>query len=44
MIIMDIGLALGSSAYFLAKGEKTGLSKKWSRDSPSVVLLENTVK
>lgn len=40
----DIDLALGSFVQFLAKGDTTGLSKKWLTDSPSVILLENTIK
>lgn len=40
----DIDLALGSFVQFLAKGDTTGLSKKWLTDSPSVILLENTLR
>ncbi|MFT3702558.1 MAG: VCBS repeat-containing protein [Agriterribacter sp.] len=40
----DIDLALGSFVYFLADGDTTGLSKKWLTTSPSVMVLENTVK
>lgn len=40
----DIDLALGSFVQFLAKGDTTGLSKKWLADSPSVILLENTLR
>ncbi|HET8736595.1 MAG TPA: VCBS repeat-containing protein [Pricia sp.] len=40
----DIDLALGSSVQFLAKGDTTGLSKKWLTDSPSVIVLENTMR
>lgn len=40
----DIDLALGSFVQFLAKGDTTGLSKKWLTDSPSVILLENTIR
>jgi len=40
----DIDLALGSFVQFLAKGDTTGLSKKWLTDSPSIILLENTIK
>ena len=40
----DIDLALGSFVYFLAKGDTTGLSKKWLKESPSVIILENTTK
>lgn len=40
----DIDIALGSFVYFLAKGDSTGLSKKWLTKSPSVIILENTTK
>mgnify|MGYP003670363546 CR=1 FL=1 len=40
----DIDIALGSFVYFLAQGDTTGLSKKWLAESPSVILLENTIK
>lgn len=40
----DIDIALGSFVYFIAKGDTTGLSKKWLKESPSVILLENTLK
>lgn len=40
----DIDLALGSFVQFFAKGDTTGLSKKWLTDSPSVILLENTIR
>ena len=40
----DIDIALGSFVYFLAKGDTTGLSKKWLTESPSIILLENTIK
>ena len=40
----DIDLALGSFVQFLAMGDTTGLSKKWLTDSPSVILLENTLR
>ncbi len=40
----DIDLALGSFVQFLAKGDTTGLSKKWLTDSPSVIVLENTLR
>ncbi|MDT7828831.1 VCBS repeat-containing protein [Pricia sp. S334] len=40
----DIDLALGSSVQFFAKGDTTGLSKKWLTESPSVILLENTLQ
>lgn len=40
----DIDIALGSYVYFLAKGDTTGLSKKWLTESPSIIILENTSK
>ena len=40
----DMDIALGSYVYFLAKGDTTGLSKKWLKESPSVIILENTIK
>ncbi|SDL80807.1 FG-GAP repeat domain-containing protein [Kriegella aquimaris] len=40
----DIDLALGSFVSFLAKGDTTGLSKRWLTESPSVIILENTTK
>lgn len=40
----DIDLALGSFVSFLAKGDTTGLSKRWLTESPSVIILENTIK
>jgi hypothetical protein len=40
----DVDIALGSFVYFLAKGDTTGLSKKWLTESPSVIVLENTIK
>ncbi|MRI01163.1 VCBS repeat-containing protein [Kriegella sp. EG-1] len=40
----DIDLALGSNVQFLAKGDTTGLSKRWLTESPSVIILENTIK
>ncbi|MEM9141969.1 MAG: FG-GAP-like repeat-containing protein [Bacteroidota bacterium] len=40
----DIDIALGSFVYFLAKGDTTGLSKRWLKESPSVLLLENTTR
>ncbi len=40
----DIDIALGSFVYFLAKGDTTGLSKKWLSESPSVIVLENTIR
>ncbi len=40
----DIDLALGSFVYFLPAGDTTGLGKKWLSTSPSVVVLENTLR
>lgn len=40
----DIDLALGSFVQFLAKGDTTGLSKRWLTESPSIIILENTTK
>ncbi|AWW00876.1 VCBS repeat-containing protein [Arcticibacterium luteifluviistationis] len=40
----DIDIALGSNVQFLAQGDTTGLSKKWLTESPSVIVLENTLK
>ena len=40
----DIDLALGSNVNFIAKGDTTGLSKKWLKESPSIIILENTTK
>jgi len=40
----DIDLALGSNVNFLAKGDTTGLSKRWLTESPSIIILENTTK
>jgi len=40
----DIDIALGSFVFFLAKGDTTGLSKKWLSESPSIIVLENTIK
>ena len=40
----DIDIALGSNVQFFAQGDTTGLSKKWLTQSPSVIILENTVK
>ncbi|MFT5885029.1 MAG: hypothetical protein ACI9IP_001489 [Arcticibacterium sp.] len=40
----DIDIALGSNVQFLAQGDTTGLSKKWLTESPSVIILENTLK
>lgn len=40
----DIDIVLGSFVYFLAQDDTTGLSKKWLTESPSIILLENTVR
>lgn len=40
----DVDIALGSFVYFKAKGDKTGLGKKWFEKGPSIVVLENTTK
>lgn len=40
----DIDLALGSFVYFLPDGDTTGLGKKWLSTSPSVIVLENTIR
>lgn len=40
----DIDLALGSFVYFTPAGDTTGLGKKWLSTSPSVVVLENTIR
>lgn len=40
----DIDLALGSFVYFLPDGDTTGLGKKWLESSPSVIVLENTIR
>ena len=40
----DIDIALGSNVNFLAKDDTTGLSKKWLKESPSIIILENTTK
>lgn len=40
----DVDLALGSFVYFLPAGDTTGLGTKWLSTSPSVVLLENTIR
>jgi hypothetical protein len=40
----DIDLALGSFVYFLPDGDTTGLGKKWLTSSPSIVVLENTIR
>ena len=40
----DIDLALGSFVYFEPMGDTMGLGKKWLKDGPSVVVLENTIR
>lgn len=40
----DIDLALGSFVYFLPDGDTTGLGRRWLSQSPSVVILENTIR
>ena len=40
----DIDIALGSFVYFIAKGDKTGISEKWLSQGPSVIVLENTIR
>lgn len=40
----DIDLVLGSFVYFLPAGDTTGLGKKWLSTSPSVIVLENTIR
>lgn len=40
----DTDLALGSFVGFKPKGDTTGLYKQWVSDSPSVVVLENTIR
>jgi hypothetical protein len=40
----DIDIALGSFVYFLPDGDTTGLGKQWLSISPSVIVLENTVR
>lgn len=40
----DTDLALGSFVYFFAKGDTTGLSQRWLTESPSLILLENTMR
>lgn len=40
----DIDLALGSYVYFIPAGDTTGLGAKWLKTSPSVVILENSVR
>lgn len=40
----DIDIALGSFVGFLPEGDTTGLYEKWLKNSPSVLLLENTIR
>ncbi|GGW41430.1 hypothetical protein GCM10007383_27750 [Arenibacter certesii] len=40
----DVDVALGSFVYFTPAGDTTGLGKKWLSTSPSVIILENTIK
>lgn len=40
----DVDLVLGSFVYFLPMGDTTGLGKKWLETSPSVIVLENTIR
>jgi hypothetical protein len=40
----DIDLVLGSFVYFLPNSDTTGLGKKWLISSPSVIVLENTIR
>jgi len=40
----DVDLALGSFVYFIPDGDTTGLGKKWLSSSPSVIILENTIR
>lgn len=40
----DIDLALGSFVSFLPDGDTTGLGKRWLSTSPSVIVLENTIR
>ncbi len=40
----DIDLALGSFVYFKAKGDTTGLGKRWLSTGPSLIVLENTIR
>jgi hypothetical protein len=39
----DIDIALGAFVSFYPEGDTTGLYERWIEESPSVVLLENTV-
>lgn len=40
----DIDLVLGSFVYFLPDGDTTGLGKRWLKTSPSLIVLENTIR
>lgn len=40
----DLDIALGSFVYFIPMGDTTGLGQRWMENSPSVVVLENTIK
>ncbi|MCM4166134.1 hypothetical protein KCTC52924_03054 [Arenibacter antarcticus] len=40
----DVDIALGSFVYFTPAGDTTGLGKKWLTTSPSVIILENTIR
>ncbi len=40
----DIDIALGSFVYFKPDGDTTGLGEKWLSSSPSVIVLENTIR
>ena len=40
----DVDLVLGSFVSFLPQGDTTGLGKKWLSTSPSVIVLENTIR
>ena len=40
----DVDIVLGSSVYFRPEGDTTGLGKRWLANSPSVIVLENTIR
>ncbi len=40
----DMDLVLGSFVYFTPMDDTTGLGKKWLTTSPSVIVLENTIR
>ncbi len=40
----DIDLALGAFVSFFPEGDTTGLYQRWIEESPSVALLENTLR